>query len=134
MHVWPPRHRLFFFFFLKEKVDPRPRPLFPAGIKGPSGTCYPGNTFSGPERGRHSNRHWNLPLQALAPAHTLVLLLLLGGLCCDGGRGQPSSPLLFSEDQLPVLESRIQQPGGRGGGGVGGDGGEVGKGNKVTVM
>lgn len=36
-------------------LTPPPRPLFPAGIKGLSDTCDPGNTFTGPKWGHHSN-------------------------------------------------------------------------------
>lgn len=80
--------------FLRRKLILPPWPLFPAGIKSLSDTCDPGNTFTRPKRGHHSNWHWNLPLQALSLtrscAHARWLApscpLLFGGLCCDGGR------------------------------------------------
>lgn len=59
-------------FFLKGESRSQSLPPFPAGIKGLSSTCDPGNTFTRPEQDRHGNRHSNLPLQALAPARTLA--------------------------------------------------------------
>lgn len=57
------------YFGFEEKVDPTPWPLFPAGIKGLSDTCDPGNTFTRPKQGHHSNWHQDLPLQARCCAH-----------------------------------------------------------------
>lgn len=62
----------FFFFFFKGESRSQSLPPFPAGIKGLSSTCDPGNTFTRPGLDRHGNRHSNLPSQALAPARTLA--------------------------------------------------------------
>lgn len=67
-------------FVLEEKVDPTPWPPFPAGIKGLSDICDPGNTFTRPKWGHHSNWHSNLPLQALAGS-LLCTCSLVRGVC-----------------------------------------------------
>lgn len=58
--------------FFKGESRSQSLPPFPAGIKGLSSTCDPGNTFTRPEQDRHGNRHSNLSLQALAPVRTLA--------------------------------------------------------------
>lgn len=99
--------------FFKGESRSQSLPPFPAGIKGLSSTCDPGNTFTGPEQDRHGNRHSNLPLQARAPARTLassssfyrweVFVVRVGG---ASGVGCCCPEVVF---ELPVLENWIHR-------------------------